>query len=142
MVIVAMTAKLGLGVEFLLTLVARILGNSRKVLAFHMQSNSVLQGACVPTNVALELSKVWSLTDLFNVIVQIKLFSHFLIDTLIPLFLVELLIARIVVDSMDSMDLHVVHHLTGFRLPFNIYNSTIIVVLRGKPPLSTVQSSL
>ena len=141
MVIVAMTAKLGLGVEFLITLVAMILGNSRKVLAFHMQSNSVLQGACVPTNVALELSKVWSLTDLYNVIVQIKLFSHFLIDTLIPLFLVELLIARIVVDSLN-MDLHVVHHLTGFRLPFNIYNSTIIVVLRGKPPLSTVQFSL
>ena len=141
MVMVAMIEQLACGVEGLLALVAGILGNSRKVLAFHMQSNSGLQGACVPTNVALELSKVWSLTDLFNVIVQIKLFSHFLIDTLIPLLLVELLIARIVVDSLN-MDLHVVHHLTGFRLPFNICNFTIIVVLRGKPPLPAVQSSL
>ena len=54
MVIVAMTAKLGLCVEFLLTLVARILGNSRKVLAFHMQSNIGPPGAHMSTNVALE----------------------------------------------------------------------------------------
>ena len=141
MVMAAMIVQLACGVEGLLALVAGILGNSRKVLAFHMQSNIGLPGAHKSTNVALEHSNACSLADLFNVIVKVKLFSYFLIDTLIPLFLVELLIARIVVDSLN-MDLHVVHHLTGFRLPFNIYNSTIIVVLRGKPPLSTVQFSL
>ena len=73
MVAPSMIAILGHGVEILLTLVTRILKQSRKVLAFHMPSQISLTWAHMTTDVAPELSKVRSLPDLFNVVIQVKL---------------------------------------------------------------------
>ena len=100
---------LGTRVEILLTLVTRILKQSRKVFALHMLLTMDLLRAHMSTNVALELSDVCSLADLFNVVVQVKLFS--LSENLIACILVHLL----------NRDLGGVHQLTGIQLPFHIF---------------------
>ena len=68
----SMIMILGTRVEILLTLVTRILNQSRKVFAFHMPLKIVLCWAHISTDIALEPSRVDSLTDLFNVVVQVK----------------------------------------------------------------------
>ena len=111
MVIAAMVVILAPAVKLLLTLVTRILNQPRKVDGFHMYSNMRLLWADMSTNVALKLSQVNSFTNLFNVVVQVKLFSLFLTENLMACILVHLL----------NRDLGGVHQLTGIQLPFHIF---------------------
>ena len=106
----AMPVILGHGVKVALALVTRICNCSRKVLAFHMPQHIPLQ-ALMSTDVALELSKVDSLADIFNVVVQVKIISPFQTDILIACILVHLL----------NRGLGGVHQLTGIQLPFHIF---------------------
>ena len=105
----AMVVILAPGVELPLTLATRILDHSRKVSVFHVCLHIKHPGIHMSTNVALELSDVCSLADLFNVVVQVKLFS--LSENLIACILVHLL----------NRDLGGVHQLTGIQLPFHIF---------------------
>ena len=75
----------------------------------------------MPTDVALELSTIDSLSDLFNVVVEVELFS---------LFLTEIFIACILVFL--NMGLGGVHHLTEFRLALDRQSFVSIVILRGR----------
>ena len=120
MVIAAMVVILAPAVKLLLTLVTRILNQPRKVDGFHMYSNMRLLWAHVSTNVALKLSQVNSFTNLFNVVVQVKLLSLFLTENLIACKLVHLL----------NRGLGGVHQLTGIQLPLDMHSSISIVVLR------------
>ena len=98
-VTLAMVLILVHGVELFLALVTRILKHSREVLVFHMPSQ-YLPCAHVSTDVAFKMS----FTDLFNVVVQIKLISSFLVDTLIAHIL----------RHFPNRNLQVFHQLTGF----------------------------
>ena len=118
-----MVVILAPGVELPLTLATRILDHSRKVGVFHVRLHIKHPGIHMSTNVALELSDVCSLADLFNVVVQVKLFS--LSENLIACILVHLL----------NKDLGGVHQLTGTQLPFDVHIFIRIVVLRGRPLL-------
>ena len=123
MMTVAMIAILAHGVELLLTLVTRILKQSRKVFALHMLLTMDLLRAHMSTNVALKLSKVNSFTNLFKVVVQVKIISPFLTEILIACILVHLL----------NRGLGGVHQLTGFWFPlgmYNVHSSNSMVILR------------
>ena len=124
MVVPSMIAILVHGVEILLTLVTRILKQSGKVFAFHMPSQIGLLRTHMSTDVALELSTIDSLTDLFNVVVQIKVVSPFLTHILIPCILVHFI----------NGGMKAVHQLTGTWL-FHIHISINVVVFRARPLL-------
>ena len=85
----------------------------------------------MPTDVALELSTIDSLSDLFNVVVEVELFS---------LFLTEIFIACILVFL--NRGLGGVHPLTGFGLALDRQSFVSIVILRGRQPLFSLYRSL